>query len=522
MQMRKILKVMKIQLCLVVGVAVVGCVGTGSSSSTQAVSPVYTTIFDAGSSGTRLSFYKVIPGNGGYPQINKLFEKEYNDNGINDFLNGNGSIELVDKYGESVLPGGVRPAGCTGGESQTIGQQIQIINLGESDVSPCVLAPLLESQDTVLAANGLTRAQVKTELFATAGMRTEDMRNGGSYTTLQITDYYQMMKSYVAGMGFATGEFKTINGNSEEGVWTWINLNDYYYNIFGGNPTVTKTIQQPVGDFEVGGSSMQIAFPSNLAANAESNVYSVTINGKTFNVYSKTILGLGGDDARKYVRAYHYSNQDGGLDCFATGATIASTTEDSGIALYPSTMLTPNIFPANESTTAPWFTLTPAQLNFTGGSPSFESNTCSAKYSVVESQVVSLARNNNGTYNEGDTATLAALKGTLQNNSTRPFVGLDTFYYIAADLDLAESTNFNPTTFETALTTKCASPIVPGSKLQQQAICANGTFMDSFLFGANGLFKDSNASFAGVLSSKQNGTTVLTWTRGYLLQKYAK
>ena len=519
MHMRKILKVMKIQLCLVVGVAVVGCVGTGSSSSTQAVSPVYTTIFDAGSSGTRLSFYKVIPGNGGYPQINKLFEKEYNDNGINDFLNDKGSIELVDKYGESVLPGGVRPAGCTGGESQTIGQQIQIINLGESDVSPCVLAPLLESQDTVLAANGLTRAQVKTELFATAGMRTEDMRNGGSYTTLQISDYYQMMKSYVTGMGFATGEFKTINGNSEEGVWTWINLNDYYYNIFGGNPTVSKTIQQPVGDFEVGGSSMQIAFPSNLAANAESNVYSVTINGKTFNVYSKTILGLGGDDARKYVRAYGYNNQNGGLDCFATGATVSSTTEDSGIALYPSTLLTPNIFPANESTTAPWFTLSSAALNLTGN-PNFNLTNCSSKYNVVESQVVSLARNNNGTENLGDTATVASLKTTLQT-STGPFVGIDNFYYTADDLNLAESTNFNPTTFETALTTKCASSI-SGEKLFQQAICPNGTFMDSFLFGTNGLFNGSSATFAGVLAPKQNGTTVLTWTRGYLLQKYAK
>ena len=199
----------------------------------------------------------------------------------------------------------------------------------------------------MLAANGLTRAQVKTELFATAGMRTEDKRNGGSYTTGQIAAYYQIMKSYVTGMGFATGEFKTINGNSEEGVWTWVNLNDYYYNIFGGNPAVSQTIQPPVGDFEVGGYSMQIAFPTNTTPNNESNVYPVAINGKTFNVYSKTILGLGGDDARKYVRAYGYSSQNGGLDCFATGATISSTTEDSGIALYPSTILNPNIFPAN-------------------------------------------------------------------------------------------------------------------------------------------------------------------------------
>jgi hypothetical protein len=319
-------------------------------------------------------------------------------------------------------------------------------------------------------------------------------------------------------MGYATGEFKTINGNSEEGVWTWTNLNDYYYNIFGGNTTVSKTIQNPVGDFEVGGSSMQIAFPTNYTPNDESNIYRVAINGKTFNVYSKTLLGLGGDDARKYVRAYNYNNQNGGLDCFATGATVSNTTEDSGIALYPSMLLIPNIFPANLVTTAPWFTLSAESLNLTGN-PSFSLNSCSAKYNVVESQVVALARNNNGTYNEGNTATVSSLKEVLQT-STSPFVGVDNFYYTADDLNLAESTNFNPTIFQNALTTKCASTI-SGEKLVNQAICPNGTFMDSFLFGANGLFNGSTASFAGVLASKQNGTTVLTWTRGYLLLKYA-
>lgn len=165
MQKRK--PTLKIQLLILSAATLVGCNGTTSSNS--APQSVYTTIFDAGSSGTRLSFYKVVPGNGGYPQINKLFEKEYNDNGINDFLNGNGTIELVDKNGQNTLPNGARPANCNGGESQINGQQIQIINLGESDVGPCVLAPLLESQDVILYQNGLTRAQVKTELFATAG-----------------------------------------------------------------------------------------------------------------------------------------------------------------------------------------------------------------------------------------------------------------------------------------------------------------------------------------------------------------
>lgn len=516
--MKKKSNVLKIQTILMSGIILAGCASGSSNANSSPAQPVYTTIFDAGSSGTRLSFYKVIPGNGGYPQINKLYENEFNDNGINDFLNGNGTIELKDKKGNNTLPGGVRPVNCTGGTEQTTGKQVQIVNLGESDVSPCVLAPLLESQDIALAANGLTRSQVKTELFATAGMRTEDTRNGGSHSTLDIEKYYQSMKSYVAGMGYATGEFKTINGNSEEGVWTWTNLNDYYYNIFGGNTTVSKTIQNPVGDFEVGGSSMQIAFPTNYTPNDESNIYRVAINGKTFNVYSKTLLGLGGDDARKYVRAYNYSNQNGGLDCFATGATVSNTTEDSGIALYPSTMLTPNIFPANLVTTAPWFSLSAGSLNLTGN-PTFNLSSCSAKYNVVESQVVALARNNNGTYNEGNTATVSSLKEVLQT-STSPFVGVDNFYYTADDLNLAESTNFNPTTFQNALTTKCASTI-SGEKLFNQAICPNGTFMDSFLFGANGLFNGSTASFAGVLASKQNGTTVLTWTRGYLLLKYA-
>ncbi|MBX9598567.1 MAG: hypothetical protein K2X04_08325 [Burkholderiales bacterium] len=515
--MKKKSNLLKIQTILITSVALIGC-GSGSTTTSPTQQAVYTTIFDAGSSGTRLSFYKVIPGNGGYPQINKLYEREFNDNGINDFLNGNGTIELTDKKGNNTLPGGVRPANCVGGTYESNGMQQMIINLGESDVSPCVLAPLLESQDMALTANGLSRSQVKTELFATAGMRTEDTRNGGSYTTLEIAEYYQSMKSYVARMGFATGEFKTINGNSEEGVWTWTNLNDYYYNTFGGNTTVSQTVQTPVGDFEVGGSSMQIAFPVNATPNDESNVYRVSINGKTFNVYSKTILGLGGDDARKYVRAYGYSNQNGGLDCFAESATVSNTTEDSGIALYPSTLLIPNIFPANTVTTAPWFTLSAESLNLTG-SPSFNLTACSNKYNVVESQVVSLARNNNGTYNEGNTATISSLKGILQT-STSPFVGIDNFFYTAQDLNLAESINFNPATFESALVTKCASKI-PGEKLFTQAICPNGTFMDSFLFGTNGLFNGGTASFAGVLSPRQNNATVLTWTRGYLLLKYA-
>jgi len=67
--------------------------GSSSSTSSSATSdPIYTAVIDAGSSGTRINLYKVTPGNGGYPQIALLDSQDFDDNGINDFLAGNGTI----------------------------------------------------------------------------------------------------------------------------------------------------------------------------------------------------------------------------------------------------------------------------------------------------------------------------------------------------------------------------------------------------------------------------------------------
>ena len=506
---------LKALLIAVASITLVACSGGDGGSSTA----IYTTVFDAGSSGTRLSFFKVTPASGGYPVITKLYEKEYDDNGINDFLNGAGTITLVNKDGINVLPNGQRPVNCTGGIEVTSGLKKSVESLGQSDVSPCVIEPLLLAQDATLSANNLSRSGVVTELFATAGMRTEESRNGGSFSIAAIEQYYQLIKTYVGQMGFATGEFKTINGNKEEGVWTWINLNDYYYNIFGGNPTKSPVALNPVGDFEVGGSSMQIAFPTSAAPSDAANTYAVSINGKSFNVYSKTFLGLGGDDARKYVRAYGYGSQNGGLECFATGATVSNTQEDSGISLYPSTALSPNIFPSNAVTTSPWFNLSNLALNLTGN-PSFSLSNCGSKYDTVIGQVISLARNNNGTLSEGATTTWSSFKAVLQTSQS-PFVGIDNFFFTAEDLNVAVATGFDKNTFVNNLTTKCSATI-SGTKLFQQAVCANGSFMNTYLFGTNGLFTNSTANFSGVLNPKENGTTVLTWTRGYLLQKYSR
>ena len=253
---------------------------------------VYTAIFDAGSSGTRVSFYKVTPGlKAGITPV--VDTKRYRDSGINDFMNNRGTIEVGGKGVPSL------PAGCPG-----------TTNLGQDQVGPCVLQPLLDYV-TANLPTGVTAADVNVELFATAGMRTEDSKNGGGFTTATIDAFYTRIKEYVKttalslnAMYSKVGDFKTINGNKEEGVWTWINLNDLRYNTFATQGACGAMI----GDFEVGGSSMQVAFPvSNTTTPSDAaNVYNVNINGCSVNVYSKSFLGLGGDDARKFMRAYNY------------------------------------------------------------------------------------------------------------------------------------------------------------------------------------------------------------------------
>ena len=516
-------------VCL--GGCVTCCAGTNYPLNVTPDNSIYTAIFDAGSSGTRLSFYKVTPGNSqnrlsysttmprndGYPIIDKIgtFDDDLDgvtdDDGINDFLNGNGSINLK---GEPL------PPGCPG----TSG-------LGQLDVEPCVIQPLLITLDKAVAQQNtsnpglnLVRSQIKIELFATAGMRTEDQRNGGSKTTEQILEYYEQMKTYVAQWGYDVGEFKTINGNSEEGVWTWVNLNDYYYNIFGGNPTISQSIQPPVGDFEVGGSSMQIAFPTNTPPSDAANVYPVAINGHSFNVYSKTFLGLGGDDARKYVKAFNYNSNTGGVGCYSTAATEANTSEKSGIQLYPSDQVAnPSFYPFPTNVNAsgsPWTAVTSTQLKYLGSSAPYDSASCSSMFNTINDQVTSLLRNNYGTFNEGATVTMDSFKTALQT-SNAPFVGTDNFFHTSNDLEYIPSTGFLSAEFYDKLLAYCGQPVI--GNVNKQNVCPNGTFMYTYLFGTSGLFTGSTAIFAGVLNPKDAANeTVLTWTRGYLLLKYAK
>lgn len=534
-------------LVSLVASVLVACGGGGDSASTSTTQPIYTMVFDAGSSGTRVNFYKVVPGNGGYPQITLLDNQKFKDNGINDFLSGNGTINTASWTATSStgLPPTYTAPGCNMTSSSSNG--------GPNDVSPCVIQPLLDSMAGAMAAAGVTASQVKVELFATAGMRTMALFNGGNYSDSQIASFYDTMKNYTQSTkGFTVGEFRTSNGNSEEGVWTWINLNDQYYNAFGGNTTYYTGNPTTRGDFEVGGSSMQVAFPTaSIAPSDANNVYSVTINGRSYNVFSKTYLGLGGDDARKFMRSYGYTTGSGytsGVECFGTNATASNSVEDSGVALFYNSVFFPSVTPTSTAVNLTWDTimpvsgnvqgtsiLTPLQLPSSGGVYNWA--TCTNKYNDVTNSVITLPRNNYGTLNEGGAASYPDLVDKVKSSSA-PFVGLDGFFYAAKELGLASATaiyNTGVTQAAVAATlgtsgSVCSNggsgptPVTGETNVVKSSMstCANATYMQNFLWQANGLFTSSNSPlFDGVVPSDYQGKAVLTWTRGYLLKKYA-
>lgn len=500
------------------------------------LSPVYTMIIDAGSGGTRLSFYKVIPGNGGYPQITLLDNSAFKDNGINDYLMtpSSGSINVSEwaKSG-SGLPKDYRAPGCNIRSELINGEDVTNGAGGANSVGPCVLQPLLDSMSQAMAKEGIGPGQVRVELFATAGMRTMSFRNGGTKSDAEIDEFYKVMKDYVANVKqFSVGEFRTSDGNSEEGVWTWINLNDQYYNIFGGNYKYSQKIQPPVGDIEVGGSSMQIAFPVMENITSADNVYSVMINGKSFAVYSKTFLGLGGEDMRKFMRAAGYDSMDGGISCFSSTANAKNTVEPSGISLF----YDPKIFPSvagpignpfiNESESKWSVTIESTEFpmiwSFQKGA--WDMKKCEKNYSQIIDAVISLPRN--ALNNSVVAGSYSDLRRVMET-SAAPFVGLDGFYYVANDLGMSVSTGFDSKKFTAALDAKCKAGITPfkgkSDSVVSQGLCPGGIFMSNFLFRDSGLFdQGSKAKFVGVKSpNDEGGNYILGWPRGYLLKKYA-
>ncbi len=234
---------------------------------------IITAVIDAGSSGSRLFLYEVLPGL--YPVVTKIAEYEY-----------------------AVMPNGKREEGINNFVCPSSPEV-------ESSVFPLVIQPLLDSILPILAQMSVQPAEVEVNLLATAGMRYAEKMFGHQ----AVLNFYDQIRCGIQASGFMTGEIRTTDGQREEGVWTWLNFNDVELDLF-------RTDTSAMGIVEVGGSSLQLSFPVSKEFESDECVQLICINGREIRLYCKSYMGLGQDDARKEMRIKLAEQSS---RCFPTG-----------------------------------------------------------------------------------------------------------------------------------------------------------------------------------------------------------
>lgn len=391
---------------------------------------VITAVIDAGSSGTRLFLYEVQPGR--YPVVMKLAEVEH-----------------------SVMPNGDREDGINN-FVHPLAPHL------EEEVIPLIIHPLLNSIRPRLSELGIDTGEVEVHLFATAGMRYSERMFGSD----AIARFYDRIRHGINQARFVAGQIRTIDGQTEEGVWTWINLNDLERDVF-------RTDTPPLGVIEIGGSSAQFSFPVEPHSANKENIYMVAINGRQFDLYCKSYMGLGQDDARKSMRI---KLGEASSCCFPSGFSSELDLGDvlDGVGQY--------------------------HLSHDGD---YQFERCDSIYEQI-------------------------IEEKIQNNPLPKvesvnveFVGIDAVYHSTKYWNIEhDPMRLAAMLIDRSLQAKHFPGIEANEFVQAQA--ANATYVRALLFGTRGLFTCCPERMIRALPSKtdEEGTR-LTWTRGYLLQKFA-
>jgi len=388
----------------------------------------HTAVIDAGSSGTRLFLYRVEPGP--FAHVQKLLEQEFptmasgvKEDGINNF---------------------VRP------DDPAM----------QATVVPEIIDPLLSHARGFLAGLGVEPAEVEVNLLATAGMRYAEGLHGRS----AVDRLYDTIRGGIRAHGFPIGEVRTTCGSEEEGVWTWINLNDLLFDAF-------ESDHEPVGIVEVGGSSLQLTFPTDEDPDLVPHVHRVDLNGRRFAVSCRSFLGLGQDDARKEMR--RRLGPEGSAVCFPGGFPAAADHGDvlDGVGVH--------------------------RLAANG---CYEFGTCAAAYETIVRDRLAAAGPPDLTHARGD------------------FVGIDGVFYATEPWGIATE----PQRLGDLIPTRCGDvgnfPHIETAEFVQ-AQAANATYVHVLL---TRLFAGTGRRLVRAVPSRQDGDTLLTWTRGYLLSRHSR
>lgn len=389
---------------------------------------LHTVVIDAGSSGTRLFLYRVE--RGPFARVEKLLEKEFatmasgaKEDGINNF---------------------VRPDDPAAGTA----------------VAREVVDPLLEHAGGFLAGLGIDPAAVEVNLLATAGMRYAADLHG----LPAVERLYDGIRAAISRRGFVVGEVRTTCGSEEEGIWTWINLNDVLRRAFDGD-------QEPVGIVEVGGSSLQLTFPTDEDPDRVPHVHRVELNGRRFAVSCRSLLGLGQDDVRKEMR--RRLGPAGSAVCYPGGFPAAHDQGDviDGVGTFR-----------------------------LGADGRFDFAGCAAAYDgILGDRLV-----------PPDVPDLSRARGD--------FIGIDGAYYATEYWDIADE----PQRLAELIVARCPDAgnfpeIAEREYVQSQA--ANATYVVRLMAR---LFEGTGRRLVRTVPTRVDGQTQLTWTRGYLIARYSR
>lgn len=176
-----------------------------------------------------------------------------------------------------------------------------------SSEDPETEPPFLAIFDTAITAlqhEGADPQTVPVSILGTAGMRVlPPHEQQAIYHAL--SDYLKQPP-----YSFTSVTAKTLSGE-EEGIYDWLDVNYLAKNFNPSQPTL--------GCIDMGGASMEIVFATqDIQPAANENITTLTVNKQKYTLYSKSILGLGQDAARKKLGDAATS-----ASCYPTGYSQA-------------------------------------------------------------------------------------------------------------------------------------------------------------------------------------------------------
>ena len=166
------------------------------------------------------------------------------------------------------------------------------------------MGQLIASLNTRVKELGLDRQNIELHVMGTAGMRL--------IAPEAAQAVYDNVRTTLNNAGYAPKRIVTISGEMEA-FYGWTDAN-FLLGHFAPD-------RQPVGVIEIGGASMQIAYP--VESGTQHNVTKGLIFGREYHVRTMSFLGLGVNEARRQMM----QDSAKGAHCYPVGAPIEDVPE---------------------------------------------------------------------------------------------------------------------------------------------------------------------------------------------------